>query len=99
VFVRPAIRKLLGYSDLNRPRIDAVSLVAFDSPPGRRQYVRAKLEPNGTPGRAQVRPTGGAGSHLMAALARSDCLIVIPEDTTGIEIGDHVSVITLEAGS
>lgn len=40
-------------------------------------------------------PVGGAGSHLVAALAQADALIVVPEDVTSVEPGTEVEVVLL----
>ncbi|WP_240607042.1 molybdopterin molybdotransferase MoeA [Cryobacterium aureum] len=39
VFVRPALRRLLGYSDLHRRTITATVTDGWNSPPGRAQYM------------------------------------------------------------
>lgn len=40
-------------------------------------------------------PVGGAGSHLVAALALADALIVVPEDVESVEPGAEVQVVLL----
>lgn len=40
-------------------------------------------------------PVGGAGSHLVAALAHADALIVVPESATSVEPGTEVEVVLL----
>ncbi|MEO3976170.1 gephyrin-like molybdotransferase Glp [Streptomyces sp. CAU 1734] len=93
LFVRPAIRTLMGVEDVRRPTVRAVlkSDGALRSPAGRRQFLR------GTHDRAAgtVTPVGGAGSHLVAALAHADSLIVVPEGETSLEPGDEVDVVLL----
>jgi molybdopterin molybdotransferase len=39
---------------------------------------------------------GGAGSHLVAALAHADCLIVVPEADTSVARGAEVDVVLLD---
>ncbi|MDP9398661.1 MAG: molybdopterin molybdotransferase MoeA [Actinomycetota bacterium] len=94
VFVRPVLRRLLGIEPVQRPLVDAVVLEGFSSPPGRRQYVRAALDPSEL-GYA-VRPVGGRGSHLVKDLARSDALIVVPEEVREVPEGATVQVAVLE---
>ncbi|MCW7947090.1 molybdopterin biosynthesis protein MoeA [Streptomyces hygroscopicus] len=91
LFVRPAIRTLMGLADVHRPRVRAVleTEKALTSPAGRRQFLRGKYA-DGT-----VTPVGGAGSHLIAALAQADALIVVPEDDTSVEPGTEVEVVLL----
>ncbi|MGR6970967.1 molybdotransferase-like divisome protein Glp [Streptomyces cynarae] len=91
LFVRPAIRTLMGLPDVHRPRARAVLKAdkALTSPAGRRQFLR------GTYADGTVTPVGGAGSHLIAALAQADALIVVPEDDTSVEPGTEVEVVLL----
>ena len=100
LFVRPAIRKLAGRQDddLHHPVIEAICVDGFDSPEGRRQFARGAVSPAAPDGRIEVRPVGGAGSHLMGGLAQANCLIVVAEAQTRVEPGDLVSVVLLDEG-
>ncbi|MET7319128.1 gephyrin-like molybdotransferase Glp [Streptomyces sp. NPDC005549] len=91
LFVRPAIRTLMGLPDVHRPTVTA-SLAAdkaLTSPKGRRQFLR------GSHADGSVTPVGGSGSHLVAALAHANALIVVPEDTESVEPGAEVEVVLL----
>ncbi|MFF2651841.1 gephyrin-like molybdotransferase Glp [Streptomyces sp. NPDC058045] len=93
LFVRPAIRTMMGLPDIQRPtvRAELTSSVPLRSPAGRRQFLRAVHDQeHGT-----VRPVGGAGSHLVAALAQADALITVAEDTTTVTPGTEVEVVLL----
>ncbi|MFF7240485.1 gephyrin-like molybdotransferase Glp [Streptomyces collinus] len=91
LFVRPAIRTLMGLTDVHRPRTRATLRAdkALASPRGRRQFLR------GTYADGEVTPVGGSGSHLVAALAHADALIVLPEDVESAEPGAEVEVVLL----
>ncbi len=91
LFVRPAIRALRGLTDLHRPTTTAVLQTdkALTSPAGRRQFLR------GAYADGKVTPVGGAASHLVAALAQADALIVVPEDAESVEPGTEVDVVLL----
>ncbi|MEU9283169.1 gephyrin-like molybdotransferase Glp [Streptomyces sp. NPDC048275] len=91
LFVRPAIRTLMGLDDVHRPTTRAILETgkALTSPAGRRQFLRGRYADG------KVTPVGGAGSHLVAALAQADALIVVPEDTTSVEPGTEVEVVLL----
>lgn len=93
LFVRPAIRALMGVEDLHRPRVRAelVADKALSSPAGRRQFLRGTYDPEA----GTVTPVGGAGSHLIAALAHADCLLVVPEDTETVDPGTELEVVLL----
>lgn len=91
VFVRPAIRKLLGKRMVRRQTVQATALERIESPAGKCQYRRGQLhrEPDG---RYSVSMIGGHGSHLIAAMAASNCLVVLDEDVTEVASGSTVTV-------
>lgn len=93
LFVRPAIRRLMGLTPESRPTVRA-QLEAEEplgSPEGKRQFLRGWYDAEA----GTVRPVGGAGSHLVAALAQANALIVVPEAVTEVEPGGEVEVVPL----
>ncbi len=92
VFVRPALRAALGHPVPERPIRTAVLGETWTSPPGRRQFRRGVLDADGT----TVREVGTAGSHMLGALARAECLVVVPEDVTDLGVGTKVEVRSLD---
>lgn len=94
VFLRPAIRKMLGKRSLQRATVQAVALESARSSPGVRQYRRGVLHRESAGGYS-VSFMGGAGSHLLASLALSNCLVVVPEEDTEVVAGSTVTVIPL----
>ncbi|MGH3786789.1 MAG: molybdopterin molybdotransferase MoeA [Pseudonocardiaceae bacterium] len=93
VFVRPAMRAAMGLP-VHRLRATARLTEAVESPAGKRQFRRGAFDPAA----GTVAPIGGPASHLLAALARSNCLIDIPENTTHVAIGEEV-VAVLTSGA
>ncbi|GAA3191097.1 MULTISPECIES: gephyrin-like molybdotransferase Glp [Streptomyces] len=92
LFARPAIRTLMGLPDVHRATVPAACTEAITgSPAGRRQFLRGSYDPDA----AAVTPVGGAGSHLIGALAHANALIVVPEDTTEVAAGEDVDVVLL----
>jgi len=94
VFVRPAIRRMMGLEDMHRPVVKATCADPFSSPGGKRQYARGWYDRAAAD--AVVRPVGGPGSHLVGDLAQSNALIVVPESVTAVNAGDTVDVMLLE---
>jgi molybdopterin molybdotransferase len=94
VFVRPALRRMLGVEPIARPVVRARLSEGVQSPAGKRSYLRGWLSVDG--GAYAVRAVGGRGSHLIASLAAANALIVVPEDQTEVEAGAAVSVMLLE---
>jgi molybdopterin molybdotransferase len=95
VFVRPAIRKMLGSSRLHRPTAKAVLQSTLRSPEGKRQFARARVQP-GRDGTNQATPLGAQGSHLLADLAYANALIVVPEQVTELPAGQMVETVLIE---
>jgi molybdopterin molybdotransferase len=93
-FVRPAIRKLLGKRQINRATVQAIALESVTSSPGRRQYRRGVLHREANGGYS-VSFVGGDGSHLIASMASSNCLVVIDEEVTEVVAGSRVTVMPL----
>jgi molybdopterin molybdotransferase len=94
VYVRPLLRRLMGFADLLPAVEPAVCAAAFDSPSGKQQYVRATLlvDPEGT---RHVTPIGGQASHVVGALAHAQALVVVPAEITRLEAGETVAMIDL----
>ncbi|WP_166486599.1 gephyrin-like molybdotransferase Glp [Blastococcus saxobsidens] len=90
VFVRPALRRALGHADPDRLRVPARLAGPLRSPAGRRQFLRGRYDGG------VVSQVGGPGSHLVAHLARANCLVVVPEDVTGLPAGAEVDVVLIE---
>ncbi|MEW1721525.1 gephyrin-like molybdotransferase Glp [Streptomyces sp. NPDC093109] len=93
LFVRPAIRALMGLEDVHRPVVRATLAAGgpLSSPAGRRQFLRGAYDAEA----GAITPVGGAGSHLVAALAQADALIVVPEETVSVAPGTEVDVVLI----
>jgi molybdopterin molybdotransferase len=94
VFVRPALRRMLGVEPINRPTVRAKLTAPVTSPPGKRTYARSQLRVEH--GAYSVTPVGGGGSHLIASLAQANALVVVPEKVTQLDAGATVTVMLLE---
>ena len=96
LFVRPAIRAMMGVEPVHRPVVRARLTEPLTSPAGRRQFARGRHLAGhaGEPG--SVSPVGGAASHLVGPLAQANALIVVPEDDTAVEAGTLVDVVLLD---
>jgi molybdopterin molybdotransferase len=92
VFVRPALRAALGHPYPERPRVTASLAAPLTSTPGRRQFRRGVVDAAAACAGSTVREVGGPPSHLLAALARADCLFVVPEEVTELPAGASVEV-------
>jgi molybdopterin molybdotransferase len=91
MFVLPALRTMMGRRPASRPVVRARLTHDIRSPGGRRQFVRAEWDEDGS-----VTPVGGHGSHLIGDLAASNALVVVPEDDTSVAAGTTVDVLLLD---
>ncbi|WP_028051161.1 gephyrin-like molybdotransferase Glp [Cellulomonas sp. URHD0024] len=92
LFVRPALRRMAGHGDVERPTVTAISDDAWTTPPGRAQVMPVRFVSDGGHPHI-VRATGrGSGSHLVARLALAEGLAVIPASIDGVAVGDRLSV-------
>lgn len=83
VFVAPLLRTVAGLPQAVRERRQLSEAVV--SVAGRRQFLRGRAAEGG-----RVVIASGPGSHLVAGLAASDLLVIIPEDVTALNAGDDV---------
>jgi len=93
MFIRPAIRKMRGLTQLQRPQRAATLKGELRSPMNKVQFARARFVEGG-----QVEPVGtGQGSHVLGGLAQADALIVIPVGVDSLASADQVQVIDLRS--
>jgi molybdopterin molybdotransferase len=97
VFVRPLIRRMMGFTDIARPQVRATVLDGFASPGGKTQFARVDLDV--VDGQYVIRSTGAQGSHILGGLARANALAVVPPDVTEVRPGDVLSVFDLSRES
>ena len=97
VFVRPAIRMMLGKRQLFRRTVQAVSAQQLLSPLGYRQYLHGQVMRHPDGGYV-VEPIGDGDQAMLARMARANCLIVIDEDITEVAPGGLVTVMPLLLG-
>jgi molybdopterin molybdotransferase len=93
LFVRPALLKLQGRGDLERPRLTAVTEEALHNPPHLEQYFRGVARRDGD--QVRVRLTGDQGSHVLRSMADANCLVIVPLGVSEIAAGESVEIIPL----
>ena len=96
-FVRPALRRMLGAPTVTRPLISAITSEELRSPKDKRSFLRVHLEVRD--GAYVVSTVSGAGSHLVAGLARANAFAVVPEGVEHVPAGQPVQVMVLERRS
>lgn len=78
MFVRPALRKMQGFTSFERPVVKAILDKDRKKKDARRLFLRARLE-HGSDGRLHAVPAKNQNSGLFSTLQRGDCLAVLPD--------------------
>ncbi|HEY0421553.1 MAG TPA: gephyrin-like molybdotransferase Glp [Acetobacteraceae bacterium] len=89
---RPLLDRLAGAVFVPPPRFLAASGFGYAKKAGRREYVRVRLDRDGT---AHRYPKEGAG--IITSLTESDALMELPEEMTRLAPGDPAPCIPLSA--
>jgi molybdopterin molybdotransferase len=96
LFVRPAIQKMLGRTELERPQVTARLADDVSGPEGKTQYARVVVEREGESWVAT--PTGARGSNLISTVSRANGLAMIPPGTATARAGSQVRVMVFRTG-
>jgi molybdenum cofactor synthesis domain-containing protein len=97
LLARPALRQMMGHTELFRPRVVAIADEALRRRPGDGKVHWLRVQARfGDDGRVHVRSTGAQGSHQLAASAQANGLASLA-DGPGVEAGGDVDVSLLGA--
>jgi molybdopterin molybdotransferase len=90
MFVRPAILKMMGRTNLDRPEITATLTGEIGGP--KDKSVFARVEVSRGPDGWTASPAGGRGSNLIATVARANGLAFLAPGVERAEPGERVRV-------
>jgi len=91
--VRPALRALQGFSELDRPRALVRAARAIESRAGRTDFVRCELEWRDC--ELWATPAGAQISGHLAPQSRAHGLVVVPEADERLEAGESAVALVL----
>ena len=92
-FARPAILKMAGRRELERPGVAAIVLEELHSD-GRESYLRAVVSRDE---RGYVATTTGSqGSHIMTSLVQANALLIVPEGVTAVAAGTTLRALMID---
>jgi molybdopterin molybdotransferase len=92
-FVRPAILKMAGHTNLRKPTIKAICQETIESS-GRRHFMRAIVTKHND--KYHVRTTGEQGSGVLTSMVRANAFLVIPEGVMRVNAGEVVEAQMLD---
>ncbi len=93
-FARPAILKMMGYTNLTKPTVKAVIEDSIMNRDGRRVFARVIVSKRNGIYHASL--TGPQGSGILTSMATANGLAVIPETSREVKAGDMVDVQMLD---
>ncbi len=94
LFVRPAIRKMLGHARLFRRPVRVMLEEPVSIGARLTHFLRATVRP-GDDGQLLARLTGPQGSGILTSMARAEALLIIPEERPRVEAGESVHAFLL----
>ncbi|HEV3110736.1 MAG TPA: gephyrin-like molybdotransferase Glp [Candidatus Binataceae bacterium] len=93
LYVRPALLKMGGHSELGLPRVTARCAADIKTANNLTEFVRVKLERRG--GEFHALPAGRQGSNILSGLSRADGLLIGPAGETVLKAGFQATVLLL----
>ena len=100
IFVQPALKKMMGAPYCEPLLINASCKTKLRKRPGRIEYQRgiftAADDQDTNNIRYEVIKTGAQGSGILRSMSDANCFIILPMESTGIEIGDAVQILPFE---
>ncbi|MEE8320186.1 MAG: molybdopterin molybdotransferase MoeA, partial [bacterium] len=95
LYVRPALRKMMGHARLFRPTVQAVLEEDIRKKRGRRNFIRGVVRKDD--GILYAKTTGEQGSGILRSMSEANGIIILPEDVVGADAGDMVDVYLLDS--
>lgn len=94
LFVRPAIRKMMGYRKLFRRTRDVIVGERISTPPRLTHFLRVRItEEDGV---LVARLTGSQSSGVLSSMVHADGLLIVPEEVDELPVGAGARVIMLD---
>jgi molybdopterin molybdotransferase len=95
-FVRPALRKMMGFKNVFRPTVRARLRTPLQKRVGRLTFVRVELERRD--GEIWASSTGNQSSGVFRSMTLAQGLLVFPGPASELEVGDEVTVQIVDEG-
>jgi molybdenum cofactor synthesis domain-containing protein len=97
LFARPALRRMAGHGQLERPRLKARATTDLPRRRDGKVHFPLVLVTRGGDGGLEVGAAAGQEAHQLRAMADANALAVLP-DGEGVKAGGAVEVMLLDAG-
>lgn len=94
LFVRPAILKMMGKTNLAKPSVEAVIEDSISNNDGRRIFARVVVSKRNDQYFAKL--TGPQGSGILTSMTSANGLAIVPENISKANKGDKLQVMMLD---
>jgi molybdopterin molybdotransferase len=94
MFVRPALLKMQGVTNWERPTVEATLMDEVKHKDDRRHFVRVRFE--WQEGAYHAYLTGGQGSGILSSMVKANGFAILPEEWTHAPVGARVQVILFD---
>jgi len=94
LFVRPVIRRMLGYTRLFRQPVPVVLEEPVRLAVPLTHFLRGVVR-IGEDGVARARLTGPQGSAILTSMSLANALLVVPEDRLAVDAGEVLNALLL----
>jgi len=95
-FVRPALRKMMGFENVFRPTLRARLSTPLQKKPGRLTFVRVELVRRD--GEVWASSTGNQSSGVFRSMTQAQGLLVFPGPASELAEGEEVTVQIVDEG-
>jgi len=95
LFVRPALRRLAGRNELDRPTTSMILDCPLTRRPDGKLHLVHVNAGFGSDGRLHVRSVSPLGSHLLHSMADANAIAMVP-DGDGLVAGQEVAVMIVD---
>ncbi len=95
LFVRPAIRKMLGHTNLFRRTVQVNVGEPIELGPPLRHFLRAIVAEDAE-GNRTAKLAGPQGSGILTSMARANALLIVPEDKPKVAAGERLTAMLLD---
>lgn len=94
LFVRPAILKMMGKTNLAKPCVEAIMEDSIKNDDGRRVFARVIVQKRD--GAYYAKLTGPQGSGILRSMTLANGLAIVPEEKEKVVKGDKLQVMMLD---
>jgi molybdopterin molybdotransferase len=95
IFALPALKRLMGQTDINQTTFKIPCKSGLKKRPGRTDFQRGTMYRDEN-GEMVVEGAGMQASHILSGMSKANCFIILPAESGNVSAGDMVEVLPFE---